>query len=468
MRRTPVLGVLVALAAAVPSGCESGPADKAGGSHAPVVLRLAASDGPEQPESAAARYFADRVARRSHGSLRVELTFSAAGQQEPDVEARVAQLVRDGRFELGWIGSRAWDQLGVKSFQALQAPFLITDQSLLGQVAAGGLATRMLGGLEAQDVHGLALVPGLLRHPVGLKRPFIALEDFAGARVSVIPSQATDSLMHALGATPVHIASAASGAAAQKGQVDAEERNLLNAPGHAWVTVDVTFFGKAVTLFAGSRALADLSGTQRAVLRDAAAETVRHVIASEPSETAEVRAACSSGRPVATAGATRRAALERAAQPVYSELGHDAETRDLIGAIRRLKEQTPAAPAALVPESCSAAPRASGTPRDPRLLDGTYRWRFTDKGRPMVGMATLRGGRWLFGGGAGDQGTYSIVGHRIVFDWPRVQSTLTFTFTRRADGTLDLTPVPPMDRGDQLVWASSPWRLVGPPVRRVP
>ena len=81
---------------------------------------------------------------------------------------------------------------------------------------------------------------------------------------------------------------------------------------------------------------------------------------------------------------------------------------------------------------------------------------------------TLRDGRWLLGGADQDLGTFEVRGDRIVFDWPRVDSVLTFTYVRHDDGTLDITPVLPMDQGDQYIWASGPWRRVGPPLRTIP
>jgi len=59
-----------------------------------------------------------------------------------------------------------------------------------------------------------------------------------------------------------------------------------------------------------------------------------------------------------------------------------------------------------------------------------------------------------------------VIGNRIAFRTPWGY-TNTFTFTRRPDGTLDLTAVLPMDTGDRLVMSSSPWTRVGPPVRSV-
>jgi TRAP-type C4-dicarboxylate transport system substrate-binding protein len=77
------------------------------------------------------------VGRLSHGRLQIRLFFDVAGDETPDIEERLARMVRDGRFDLGWVATRVWDELEVKSFRALQAPFLVTDYELLGRVATG-------------------------------------------------------------------------------------------------------------------------------------------------------------------------------------------------------------------------------------------------------------------------------------------------------------------------------------------
>ena len=157
-----------ALLGAVGAGCSVGDddgGDKAGGSSAPTVLRLAAADDADQPDARFVRRFASQVAKLSGGSVRVRVVWDAAGQESAGYEAQIAQLVRDGEFALGWMGARAWDRLGVTSFQALQAPFLVTDHALLGRVAAGPLGAQMLAGLDREDFVGLALVPDRLRYP---------------------------------------------------------------------------------------------------------------------------------------------------------------------------------------------------------------------------------------------------------------------------------------------------------------
>src|SRR5207244_9177209 len=113
MTRTYRAGLLAAaLAAATAAGCSTGHAssgaDKAGGSSAPTVLRLADSDSIDQPETPTIRYFAGQVAKLSHGALRVDITFQAAGDRLAEVEPRTVRMVRAGRFDLCFTGPRAW------------------------------------------------------------------------------------------------------------------------------------------------------------------------------------------------------------------------------------------------------------------------------------------------------------------------------------------------------------------------
>jgi len=42
-----------------------------------------------------------------------------------------------------------------------------------------------------------------------------------------------------------------------------------------------------------------------------------------------------------------------------------------------------------------------------------------------------------------------------------------FTYVRDPNGTLHLTPILPMERGDQWIMAGAPWLRVGPPTTRL-
>jgi TRAP-type C4-dicarboxylate transport system substrate-binding protein len=486
---------LIVGVASVSVGCSarhrSNVADKAGGSGGgPVVLRLGVSDGPGLAESKLARYFAAQVAQLSQGKLRIHVAFLAAGSKTPDVEARTIELVRAGKFDLGWVAARAWDELGVQSFQTLQAPFLITSYPLLDRVLKSPLATEMLAGLKGQDVVGLALIPGLLRHPIGIKRPLVSRSDFVGARVRDLPSKATDALLRALGAIPLHVSNDDVGQELARERIDGEELSIVNAPIGGILTANVAFFPKVVTLFASKRAFAALSDDQRDILRTAAERTLKYILrVSSP-----VRAALSfegvlarqycryQGR-IVLATEQERAELVRAAQPVYRRLERNAQTRAEIAQIRAVKASLPSPPPIVVPSSCLGPGRrvGLGAERSPSILNGTYHRVLTAADArafgppatapgstfPLVITEVLRDGKWMANSDQPpDVGTYSVRGNEVVF---RLGSdVMRFTFSRDPNGTLHLRPILPMDRGDQFVMAGAPWLRVGLPTRSIP
>src|SRR6266487_4485994 len=252
-------------------------ADKAGGSDAPLVLRLADVDTEDDFNTTPVlEYFGDQVAKLSGGTLRIRVIYDAAGHERPDVEAQVARKVRDGSFDLGWVGAAAWDELGITSFQALHAPFLVTNDLLLDRVATGPLAETMLGGLRDAGVQGLAVVPESLRNPVGLRRSFVSLASFRGARLFVTPSRATDAALRALGATPVH----ALGHAQKLGEADGLLESLVAYLGPDIVTGNVSIFPALHTLFANPASLRALTDAERAALEQAAARTLANAVAT--------------------------------------------------------------------------------------------------------------------------------------------------------------------------------------------
>ena len=143
------------LAAALLPGCAN-TADKAGGAGGdkPRVLRMANSSFRPYELQA----FADEVHRRSAGRLRIEFE-NEWRVGELGFEAGILADVKAGKADLGWIGARAFPALGVHSFDALLAPFLI-DSYALEQRAVEELGGEMLGGVDRLGVHAVGLLPG--------------------------------------------------------------------------------------------------------------------------------------------------------------------------------------------------------------------------------------------------------------------------------------------------------------------
>src|SRR4051812_4677007 len=454
--RWTTLLVLLAIAGSL-AACGSGRSDKAGGVTAPATLRIAA-----HKSDYFAKLFTDEVRAQSKGRIHVAFIPGKADGDPADASVRQAREVRDGRYDLGVIDAPAWDELGVRSLEPLQAPFLIRDESLFRAVLASPLAAKMLAGVRQQHVVGLSLMMLWLQHPVGDAGPLKAPADFGGKRILAPVSRVSDAVLEALGATPVHLSFAQVGDAQGRHEIDGQEMPSFARP-NVWLTPNVTFSADALTVIANEKRFARLSDEQQGILRSAAQRAARRAagVIAQNSDAKLARAHCARGR-VVLAGPADLAALERAPRRVYAQLERDPQVRSTIAAIRALGRRTPPDSAPDIPASCSRPPKVTrARERDPRFLDGTYRWRITRAGARKVGAdpddpvlekiasMTLRNGGWALevGDGGRDRGTFKVIGNRIAFDSSAVGDTDTFTFERRADGTPGPTPGPPVAAG---------------------
>jgi TRAP-type C4-dicarboxylate transport system substrate-binding protein len=335
-RRVCDFGLVAVLLAgcAAPAG-----ADKAGGEDPHITLVLGAADSNGHPDTPLLEYFARQVAAASDGHVHVRVEFSAAGDQQ-NSEAATVDLVRDGSLDLGWVGARVWDTQGVSSFQALQAPFLITDYRLLDEVVTGPIPGEMLDGLKTVGMVGLGLYPDELRHPVGLGAPLLSLADFRGAKIRTPVSNASDALLRALGSDPLHLDGSALPRAIANGELRGLESSAGNAflPGRPVLTANITFYPKTITLFGAAARLAELSAGDRDALVTAARRTLDFAV-SHPPEARSARALCRLGGAV-LADRSDVAEIVRAAHPLYPLLERDPRTRSFIGQIRQDRRES--------------------------------------------------------------------------------------------------------------------------------
>src|SRR3954451_12259572 len=126
--RVAMAGALVLAVVVGTAGCTEDPSSKTGGRAQSVVLTLA--DGYSDPAfEPAVAYFIKRVGELSNGQVQVK-DAQGWGKLAPNFEQRIVSDVAAGRADLGWVGTRVFDTLGVPSFQALTAPMLIDSYPL--------------------------------------------------------------------------------------------------------------------------------------------------------------------------------------------------------------------------------------------------------------------------------------------------------------------------------------------------
>ena len=441
MKRSSI-SVAIAGALALTSALGAGTvaSDKAGNPDAVVNLRLGTAEHQgSSTDDPALSYFVDRVAELSDGTLRIDPSWALA-DNEPEWEQAIVGKVQRGDLELGWTSARAFDVLGVKTFQALQAPFLITDYQLLRAVMASDIPDEMLAGLQDLSLMGLGLFPSYLRHPLGYRVPLTSLADFQGTTIRVPASDVTDALWTALGSEPVHLNGAAFQEAIADGTLDGLESPMALAPPQAgsFVTGNVTFYPRVSALVISADAAGKLSTDHLAILRQAAADTLQQSLADLP-ETDDPTAFCAGGGTVVEAAPEDLEAIVAASAKVTAGLRTDPATSEFIDRITALRTTGVTDPAASA-TTCETPIAPSPAVGDP-FPAGTYTAIATKQDALRLGMddgcALKSDGdhlKLIVGGGR-----YSLFGHCSMFPESNIDmGTYTSTAT-----TISMSPNQP-------------------------
>jgi TRAP-type C4-dicarboxylate transport system substrate-binding protein len=469
-----VLSLTGAVAACGGSTDKTGSVEEEG----PVVLTFASNNGGLPSQIAA---YLDEVERRAGGTLQLDY-IDRWRHGEPDQEIGLIEDVQAGEVDMAWVGARAFDSVGVTSFQPLVAPFLVDSYDLQDEVFSAGIPPRMLAGLEALELTGIGVLPGPLRQMLGIDHAFTQPSDFAANVVGTSGGDLAERTLQAFGSTPRMVP-----AETPLDGLDGLDYHLGSIYGNNYfegataVTVNLDLWPRPLVIFAGSDRFADLSAEHQAVLRDAAAATIGPASRATRDEEAEGgNGLCSVGIALVELDEDDRAALVDAVAPLYDELDRNPETRSFLAEIRAIKTQTAAPPETLACPEQGEGPSPESTP-----IDGV--WRVTTTAEELVaagdplpipenygewvyafddgkfafsqqaedactwgyGTYAVDGDKveWSFvdGGGSSPNNAVNKPGERFVFGWSRYRDTLTLT------GVPGEVSPPP--------FTAQPWRL---------
>jgi TRAP-type C4-dicarboxylate transport system substrate-binding protein len=361
--------MLVTALAVVTAACGGSGADKAGGK-APgkaVLLTLAAHDDLYAHGS-----FAAAVERLSGGSIRVEFRGNWR-DGEADYERGLIGDVREGKADLGIVGVRVWDTLGVTSFRALLAPFLVDSLGLERRALEGPRAARALDAVAEAGVVGIAVLPGTLRRPLGLARALVGPSDYRGATFGIRLGGVADATVRALGAT------ADGYVPGSVSDLDGAELDLTTIADNGYdrlaraLTANVVLWPRAQTVDMHRSAFRALTRGQQAILRAAGREAVGpELLRVERDEARALVELCRTGSlSLARASAADVAALRAAVRPVYEELERDPQTKAWLAEIAELRGRGLATRRDAI--RCPGAP----TPRETDASRVEGRWKMT-------------------------------------------------------------------------------------------
>lgn len=465
MRRRALVGTLVlAVLTVATAGCgEAG--SKTGGTAETVVLTLA--DGYSDPSfEPAVAHFIKRVEELSDGKVKVK-DVQGWGDLAPDFEQQIVADVASGDADLGWVGTRVFDTLGVTSFQALTAPMLIDSYPLEDAVISSPIPGQMLAGLDSLKVVGLAVLGDGLRKPVAQDHPLVGVSDWAGVTFNAFRSESQAASISAIGATPTDdLSGDVSFTAAERNLRIYQQNYVAN---YSKVTANVNLWPQTVALLANPDQLSKLSDDQRGWVQRAAEEAAAGSTAFFDHDQEILAATCAKGARFASASKKDLIELRAAFDGVYADLEADAETKKVIKQIEAMKAKLPAPAPLEIPSNCNVS--ASDPVADP--VQGLWESDALTEGQIVQAFVAAGGSESeghdffaQFGGGAtknvtfrldfehgavdqyesGDNGTFSHGDHRpyridgstLTFGLPACEATYTIELD---EDTLRMLPV---------------------------
>jgi TRAP-type C4-dicarboxylate transport system substrate-binding protein len=492
--RTPLAAAALAAALLGLAACGNTPrVNKAGtASHAVTVITLQMPDGT-QPDGI---YFAQDVARRSGGTLKVVIDPTTYASTAPANEVKLVAALRAGRAGFSYQPARDWAVAGVAGFQALDTPFLVTTVQATDNLASGPVAGALLRQLTALGLVGLGLIPNEPRQFLST-RPLIARSDFDGARIRINDSPETAALVSAIGAHPVQgVLSTQVGGMLKSGSAAGVETSPMSILTNSYnreasYLTGYGLFPKFQTIVASMRAWRKLTAAQQAAMRQAAADTLAYAERTVASrEQHELAGLCAGGL-----------VLDEPSPAQLSALAHLASAAPAgpqpAAMVQMIKADVPGTgprPSAVAPPAqCRAASTAaeaialhglsvrggSGT-STATIPPGTYVTTDTVADWQAAGVADLPGSNqaitWTWhlypngtfyqtqqpdpGGQPFVRGRYTVKGDEVTFNSPTLDDNPETVRWSYYDGQLTFTIVNVQDPVGRVIYTAHPWRKV--------
>lgn len=355
-------------------GCTAQASDRAGGDAAGQVrvLTLAnANDGAPIEVSS----WAAQVGQLSKGTLRIEIR-NDWRSGEPGAEAGIIDDVSNSKVDMAWVGARAFDRAGVKSFQALLAPMLIDSQALQAKVFTAGIAARMVADIDSDRLVGIGVLPGPIRKVLGVSKPFLRPADFVGKVIGLQDGEVAKKSLVALGAKTRNVPSGA-----KLDGLDGYEQQLASIGGNHYelsarfVTSNVNLWPRPLVLFAGKNVVDSLTAEQQGALRTAVGTSLPANLEAARSEDQDaVPDLCKAGMTFPVASAQDLRDLQDSVLPLYDELSADPGTKGNIAAIKALKAAVGSGPDTT---TCFGQPVGTTGSSSSAIPDGTYQMTLT-------------------------------------------------------------------------------------------
>lgn len=329
MKRGLLLGTLAALLLA--GGCAQPPAREP-----EYAFRYAENQAGDFPTTLAAYYFADLVAERSQGRIRIHVYPDA----ELGDERSIIEQMQYGGIDFGRVNLSPLSEYDNDLF-VLQLPYLYQDSAHMWRVLQSGIGDRFLEGLAGIDVVGLAWVDAGARS-FYTNAPVHSLADMQGLRIRVQENRLMERMVALLGAEAVQMRYDEVLTALQTGKIDGAENNFpsYQSTGHYLVAPYFLLDEHSripEVMLASEAAMARLSEADQALIHQAAQDAARYQRRLWQEYEAETRqAVLDAGCVVYTPSAEALAAFQQITAQMIPEFAADA--MDVVDAVEALRE----------------------------------------------------------------------------------------------------------------------------------
>jgi tripartite ATP-independent transporter DctP family solute receptor len=260
MRSARVLGVLLALCAALPADARE----------------FRSSDiYPFDYPTVQATVQVDKLMRERSGG---KLGITVLGYDDRDSENYTAAQVRNGQLDMARINLAVLNNV-VPSTAVLALPYLFKSKEHTRRILDGPIGEEILASLESQGLIGLCFYDGGPRHFYSVKRAIRTPADLKGLKVRVQQSDVWTGIVRALGAEPVVTPTDRIYVSLQSGVIDASEHNWPSYVSlrHYQVAPHLSLTEHSMTpavLVFSKRVWDTLSADEQRIIRDAARDSV--------------------------------------------------------------------------------------------------------------------------------------------------------------------------------------------------
>ena len=217
-RRQMLTALFGAAVLALPvAGCGHQPVQDEPG--AELILRYAENQPEDYPTTQAALAFADLVAQRTNGRVKV-LVYSGG---ELGAEQSVIQQMQFGGIDFSRVSLSQLAEYE-PALSVLQLPYLYTDADQMWRVLDGTIGDEFLSMLESLELTGLSWFDAGVRS-IYTRQKVTGLADLQGLTIRVQESDMMADMVEALGAKAVKIAYSSVYSALQRHTIDGAENN---------------------------------------------------------------------------------------------------------------------------------------------------------------------------------------------------------------------------------------------------